>query len=51
LRLEGTRAILRRCDRGAVAVLLAKLTAEACDDWEVCPGWWRTWSASAVTRP
>ena len=42
LRLEGTRAILRRCDRGAVAVLLAKLMAEPCDDWEVSPGWWRT---------
>jgi hypothetical protein len=45
------RVILRHCSLAEVAVSLAKLMAEACDEPDVTESWWRLWAAVAAERP
>jgi len=49
---EGCSVILRNADHGLTTIVLAKLLAESLDDFEVAPGWFRTWaSSSSMDRP
>lgn len=45
------KAILRNANVYDVSVTLAKLLAEACDDVEVRPEWFRHWAESSAGRP
>ena len=45
------KAILRNANVMDVAVTLAKLLAEAADDLDVRPAWFRLWAESSVGRP
>jgi hypothetical protein len=47
----GIRAILRNGNVMDIAVTLAKLLAEACDDMEIDPVWFRFWARSSAGRP
>lgn len=49
--VRSVEVVLRHCNAYDVALTLARLLAEVCDEQEIDPVHFRRWSADAVRRP